>query len=295
LSADRRARLCRGCRILSLDQIGYEAADLEAIRRAIHAPDGLVLVVGPSGSGRRAALYSMLEDLDPGRRSIQTIESKPLRHVPQWRQLRVASGRRCCGCRWERAWRRVLCRCAGVILIETIATAGVAQLSIQAAQAGHLVLSTMPLRGACSVIAELRRLQVTTAQLIDGLTLVIGQRLIARLCPDCSVPDERELVRRALAAALNTWLSGHAVRARRAAPKGCPQCGHAGYCGRVLAYELIEIDMHARGLIASSADPVELEHALLGDGASIWDHGLKRLADGSTSLDALQAAVRQPR
>jgi general secretion pathway protein E len=127
------------------------------------------------------------------------------------------------------------------------------------------------------------------------LSLVIGQRLIPRLCPDCSAPDERELVRRALAAALNTWLSGQAVLARRAAPQGCPRCGHAGYYGWVLAYELVEIDMRARGLIASSLDPVELEHALLADGAAIWDRGLKRVADGSTSLDALQAAVRQPR
>ena len=278
-----------------LDQIGYEAADLEAIRRAIHAPDGLVLVVGPSGSGRRAALYSMLEDLDPSERCIQTIESNPPRQVPQWRQLRVASGRPCSGYRWERALHRVLRRGAGVILIETIASAGVAQLAIQAAQAGHLVLSTMPISRACSVIAELRRLQATTAQLIDGLSLVIAQRLIARLCPDCSAPDGRELVRHALAAALNTWLSGHAVRARRAAPEGCPRCGHAGYYGRVLAYELVEIDLHARSLIASSVDPVELERALLADGGAIWDRGLKRVADGSTSLDALQAAVRQAR
>jgi general secretion pathway protein E len=237
----------------------------------------------------------MLEDLDPGRRSIQTIESNFLRQVSHWRQLRVAGGRRCTGRRWERALQRVLWRDAGVILIETIAAAGVAQLAIQAAQVGHLVLSTMPVGRACSVMAELRRLQVTTTQLIDGLALVIGQRLIARLCPDCSQPDERELVRRALAAALNTWLSGHAMHARRPAPNGCPRCGHTGYYGRVLAYEMVEIDARARGLIASSVDPVELEHTLLGDGASIWDRGLKRVADGSTSFDALQAAVRQPR
>jgi type II secretory ATPase GspE/PulE/Tfp pilus assembly ATPase PilB-like protein len=237
----------------------------------------------------------MLEDLDPGRRSIETIESNFLRQVSHWRQLRVAGGRRCAGRRWERALQRVLSRGAGVILLETIAAAGVAQLAIQAAQVGHLVLSTMLVGRACSVMAELRRLQVTTTQLIDGLSLVIGQRLIARLCPDCSEPDERELVRRALAAALNTWLSGHAMHARRPAPNGCPRCGHTGYYGRLLAYEMVEIDARARGLIASSVDPVEVEHALLGDGTSIWDRGLKRVADGSTSFDALQAAVRQPR
>jgi general secretion pathway protein E len=209
--------------------------------------------------------------------------------------LRVTGGRRRSGLRWERALSRVLRGGVGVILIESIATAGVAQVAIQAAQAGHLVLSTMPLGRACSVMAELRRLQLTTTQVIDALSLVIGQRMIGRLCPDCSTPDERELVRRALAAALNTWLSGHTMRARRYAPNGCPRCRHAGYDGRVLAYELVEIDARARSLIASSVDPVELERALVGDGASIWERGLKHVAEGNTSFDALQSAVRQPR
>jgi general secretion pathway protein E len=237
----------------------------------------------------------MLQDLDPGRRSVQTIESSVLRPVSHWRQLPMPRGRRCSSRRWERALREALRSGAGVILIEKIAAPGVAQLAIQAAQAGHLILSTMALGRACSVIAELRRLQVTTAQVIDGLSLVIGQRLIARLCPECSAPDDREPVRRALAGALNTWLGGCAVHARRATPNGCARCGHTGYDGRLLVYELLDIDTRARGLIASSADPAELEQALLAGGASIWDRGLKRVADGSTSFDALQAAVRQPR
>lgn len=257
----------------ALDQIGYEAADLEAIHQAIRAPDGLVLVVGPAGSGRRAALSAMLGQLDPAQRSVHTIG----------------------GPRWRRSCGRIPCRGADAILIEKIDTARIAQLAIRAAQAGHLVLSTMALGRACSVIAELRRLGVTTAQVIDALSLVISQRLVARLCPHCSSVDDREAVRRALAGALNTWLGGRAVQPRRAAPSGCAQCGHTGYRGNVLAYELVELDMRARGVIASGADPVELEPALLANGRSIWDCGLKRVAEGSISLDALTAAVRQPR
>jgi general secretion pathway protein E len=277
----------------ALDQIGYEAADLEAIRHAIHAPDGLVLIVGPAGSGRSTALYSMLGELDPLRRSVRTIESSFVRPVPAWRQVQVPDARG--GRRWERTFARVLRGRAGAILVEKIATAGVAQLAIQAAQAGQLVLSTMSLGRAGSVFAELRRLRVTASQAIDGLSLVIGQRLVGRLCPACSITDDREAVRRALAPATNTWLAGCAVHPRRAAPSGCAVCGHSGYQGRVLAYELIEIDSRARSVIASGIDPVELERALLAEGGSIWDRGLKRVADGMASLEAVQAAVRQPR
>jgi general secretion pathway protein E len=295
-SSETKPQLDRHPPPRGLEQIGYEAADLEAIRGAIHAPDGLVLVVGPAGSGRRTALYSMLDELDPARRSIHTVEAGFARPVPRWVQWRVSQGPcRRDRCRWKRAFDRALRARADVILLQEIATVRVAQPALHAAQAGHLVLSTMTLGRACSALAELRRLQVSAAQLLDALSLVIGQRLIRRLCPQCSTLDDRESVRRALAVALNTWLSGHAVRARRAAPGGCIHCGHTGYCGAVLAYELLDIDARARGLIASGLDPVELQPALLTEGRSIWDRGLAWVADGTTSLDALQAGVRQPR
>jgi general secretion pathway protein E len=281
---------------LTLEQIGYEAADIEAIRDAIHAPDGLVLVVGPAGSGRRTALYSMLEQLDPVQRRIQTIESDVLRPVPRWTQSRLPDQpHRRDGRRWERAIGRALRSGADAILVEKIETAGVARLALQAARAGHLVLSMMALGRACSVVAEFQRLHVPLAQLLDALSLVIGHRLVARLCPQCSTPDDRESVRRALAGALNTWLAGSAVCARRAVPGGCRRCGTTGYDGRVLVYELLDIDTRARGLIASGVDPVEFEPSLLANGRSLWDRGLKLVTDGTTSLDALQAAVRRPR
>jgi general secretion pathway protein E len=258
-------------------------------------PEGMVLIVGPAGSGRRTALYSMLDDLDPLSHRVHTIESCFLRPVARWHQLRMSDRHgRLDGRPWERALERAVRNGATAILVEQIASAGIAQRAIQAAQAGHLVLSTMAVGRACSAIAELRRLQVTTPQLIDGLSLVIGQRLIGRLCPDCSVADDREAVRRALAGALNTWLHGHAVQIRRATLGGCTQCARTGYAGRVLLYELLDIDERARGLIASSVDPVELERSLLTDGSSTWDRGLKRVAEGATSFDALQATVRQP-
>lgn len=279
----------------ALDQLGYEAQDLDAIRRALRAPDGLVLVAGPAGSGKRTTLYSMLEELEPLRRSVRTVESRSLRAVARWRQAQVPDCRgRLNGRQWERAFVRVLRDGAEAILLEKIAAPGIAQLAIQAAQDGHLVLSTIAVGRACSAIAELQRLQVTMPQVVDGLSMVICQRLIGRLCPECSVPDDREPIRQSLAVALNTWLHGHAVHARRAASSRCAQCRQTGYVGRVLVYELVDVDARARGLIASSVDPIELEHALIAEGTTIWDRGLKYVADGTTSFDALIRGVRQP-
>ncbi len=233
-----------------LDRIGYDADDLQAIRNALEAPDGLVLLVGPPRSGRSSALAAM-------------------------RQYRALRG-------------------AGATLLPAIATPGVAQRAVQAAQAGHLVLSKMALSRACSVVAELQRLQVPLALLLDALCLAIGHRRVRRLCPQCAVPAGREEVRAALASALNTWLAGCMPQPRQAAAAGCARCGYSGYDGTLLAYELLDVDQRARGLIASVTDPVELERLLLGEGRSIWDRGLKQVAEGATSFVALRAAVRQP-
>jgi len=281
---------------VALGEIGYDDAALEAIRHAIHAPSGLVVVSGPAGSGRATALYSMLGSLDPERRSLQTVEARVRRSVPGWLQFAIADGlERPSREPWERALRWVVRNGADAILLEKIAGPAVARVALQAVQAERLVLSTMELGRARGVITELLHWQVPAVQLLDALSLVIGQRRIARLCPQCAMPDERKLVRHALAAALNTWLLDHPVSARRAAPAGCAHCAQTGYRGTLLVYELIEIDARARGLIASGIDPVELESALLAEGCTLWDRGLRHLADGTTSLEALQAAIRQPR
>ena len=244
---------------LPLAELGYEVSDLEAIRHAIGAPDGLVLVIGPVGSGRRTALRAMLRELDA---------ASDLQHG----NPRASRG----------------------ILVRGICSPRAAQFAIHAAQGGNRVFAKMTLGRACAAVAELRRLGLSAAQMMDGLSLVIAQRLLARLCPQCAIPDDNDAVRRALAAARNTWLGEQPGQPRRAG-NGCTACSHTGYSGRKLTCEVLEIDARARGLLAADADPLELERALLPDGATIWDRGLKLVAAGTTSLGALTAGIRNPR
>jgi general secretion pathway protein E len=256
----------------ALDRIGYRARDVQLIRQLMYGPDGLMLVVGPAGSGRRAALRAMLAELDPAKRPVRTLTA-----------------------RRPHALARLLRNGSDVVLVESIQSGDVAQVAVHAARAGRLVLATMPVGRACAVIAEFQRFHTPAVQLLDALSLVISHRILRRLCAACSIPDDREAVRHALAPALNTWLCGSVVQLRRAAASGCTRCEHTGYDGTVLAYELLDLDLRARALIASGTDTLELEHVLLADGGSIWDRGLKHVADGITSFDALQAAVRRPR
>ncbi len=280
---------------IALDAIGYQAADLETIRHILGAPSGLVLLLGPAGCGKTTSLYSMLEVLDPQRRSVQTLESHIRRPVDQWLQFQLPADSCAEPDRWEQGLFWLLQNGPDAILLGQIASPGVARLALQAARGGHLVLSTMVLERANDVLAEFQRLQAHQAQVLEALSLVVAQRLVGRLCPHCSQPDDRDEVRRALAAALNTWLAQAKVQARRSSPEGCRHCHGTGYDGKTLIYELLEIDSRARGLIASGADAIELERALLADGRTLWDRGLARVADGTTSLDALLAGLRSPR
>ncbi len=282
--------------VAALDQLGFAEADRLAIRRQLGAPSGLVLVAGPSDSGRSTTAYSMLLELDPSRRTIHTLEAPVWRPVPGWLQVEVKAVRGATGADLFQHGLQALLRAgADVLLLGRMASPELLELAVHAVESGTLVVAVAPLDRASRILARLRALYRKRALGDDVLTLAIAQRLLARPCGHCSLPDDRDEVRRVLAAALNTWMAQATVRPRRAAAGGCPQCGGSGYAGRTLAYELIEIDARARGLMASAADAFELERALLPEGSTLWDSGLQRLACGATSLEALRASIREPR
>jgi len=184
---------------------------------------------------------------------------------------------------------------ADTLVIGQLAAPAVAQLALRAVEAGRLVLSRLRHDRACGVLTLLRNLGADPVRLADALALVIAQRLLPQLCPLCSQDDRRDDVRRVLAQATNTWLAGAAPRPRRQGPNGCAHEPRAAKISRVLAYEMFEVDSRARLLIGSGAAGVELQTALLGEGATLWDSGLRLLAQGKVSLEALRASIREPR
>jgi general secretion pathway protein E len=133
------------------------------------------------------------------------------------------------------------------------------------------------------------------AELARHLALVIAQRLVHRLCPDCAVPDASPELRAVLARAANSWLAGVPVQAKVARPGGCAACAGRGYRGRLLLAEVLDVDAGVRALAAEGFAGHDMERSLYAEGQSLWDQGIGLLAAGRTSLSALRSAMREPR
>jgi len=280
----------------SIERVGYEAQDLSAIRRVLAQPDGLVLLTGPTGSGKTTSLYAMLEAIDPERMSIQTIENPVERRHGKWLQYEVGKA----ATDTERDafldhFRQLLRNDPDVIMLGEIRSREAARLAVQAAQTGHLVFSTLHVDRAAQVFGRFRGLGVDPRELAEHLSLVVAQRLVRRLCPRCAVPDDRPLLHELLGSAAVSWLAWNPALARRGFPGGCSHCNFTGYRGRAMVYEMLEPDAGVRNMVECGVGGLEMEQRLFAGGRSLWDQGLRLLARGLTSLEALRESVREPR
>jgi type IV pilus assembly protein PilB len=239
----------------SLESIGLDAADCATARRLLDGPSGLVLLVGPPGAGLGTSATAMLRHLANSGRR----PGDGVAHYP---------------------------RLEGPLRVRR---------AVRAAERGVLVVGVVRHERACGVPALLRSWGMDRARVADALALLLAQRLLPGLCPACSEDDNGDDARRALAAAGSTWLAGRPIRVRKRAPSGCGSCHGSGSSGRVLVYELLEIDLRARSLLASGIEGPDLENALLGNGLGIWDSGLRQLAAGRASLESLRRGLREPR
>ncbi len=284
----------------SLGELGFDAHDLAEIRRILRQPDGIVLAIGPSGSGRIASLHAMLDAIAPQCARIRIVERTGNRRRPGWLQGEVGDpdgggGHDPLAARF----RRLLRSRPDAVLLAEIDSAEVAQMALRAAQAGCRVFSALDGGRAHHVFPRFRAWGVAATDLADHLALVVAQRLVRALCRHCSLPDESGAAQEALVRATDGWRSPPAARdsvpARMANPGGCKHCRGEGYRGHAMVYEWIEVDSGVRSLVEEGVGSTEMERRLLADGRGLWERGLRLVASGVTSLDALRASVREPR
>ncbi len=265
-----------------LDALGMAAETQGRFRDLLAHPHGIILVTGPTGSGKTTTLYAALQTIDRERRNIITVEDPVEYDLPGVGQIQV-NPRIELG--FARALRSVLRQDPDVIMIGEIRDLETAQIAVQASLTGHLVLATLHTNDAASAITRLVDLGVESFLLASSLRGVLAQRLVRTLCQVCreeTVATDRERA-----------LLGDDCPPRLWWARGCPQCKNTGYSGRTGIYELIVVDDAIVDLIHDRAPESELRRtARLSGAQSMRDDGLRLLAEGTTSLDELLRVTR---
>jgi general secretion pathway protein E len=259
---------------LDYDGLGLDATAQAALIPLTERPNGILLVTGPTGSGKTTTLYATVARLNSPERKIVTVEDPVEYRLPGVNQIQVRAG---IGLGFAEALRSILRQDPDVIMIGEIRDLETARIAVQAALTGHLVLATLHTNSAAAAVARLRDMGTPAYLIAATLTGCVAQRLVRRLCPSCAAPDPDGA---AMAARLG-W--GQAGDWRR--PAGCRSCGGVGYRGRLGVMEVLPVDTQARRLILDGADDRAIEEAAQAGGMrALRAHALGRAAAGETSL-----------
>ncbi|MEB2399027.1 MAG: type II secretion system ATPase GspE [Alcaligenaceae bacterium] len=255
---------------LELERLGMAPDVLERLDGLIHRPHGIVLVTGPTGSGKSTTLYAALGRLDASTTNILTVEDPIEYDLPGIGQTQVNAR---IDLTFAAALRAILRQDPDVIMIGEIRDLETAQIAVQASLTGHLVLATLHTNDAVSAVTRLVDMGMEPFLLASTLQGVLAQRLIRKLCAHCRIPQ---------ADGTAGWRSG-----------GCAACGHTGYSGRTGIHELFTLDDEARGLIHEGANEQALRDAARRGGMrSLHQDGMRWVAQGVTTNEELARVTR---
>ncbi len=268
-------------------KLGLPADIRQGIERALDLPNGMVLVTGPTGSGKTTTLYTGLLKLNTVARNVVTVEDPIEYQLTGINQIQV---RPQIGLNFASLLRSILRQDPDVIMIGEIRDLETVQIAVQAALTGHLVLSTIHTNSAAATMTRLRDMGLEDYLMTATLKAVLAQRLVRRLCPMCKTPDPAPsalierfgLERLAPAEAITLFHQ-----------KGCPACRGTGFRGRRAIAELLVPNRAIDRLIFEGADDVAIEHAAVEQGMRpIFDNGLLAVIEGDTTIEEVVRCIR---
>ncbi len=247
--------------------------------KLIESPHGMILVTGPTGSGKTTTLYTALAAINSPELNIMTIEDPVEIRLPMIRQVQINAE---VGMTFASALRSMLRQDPDVVLVGEIRDQETAKIAVQAAMTGHLVFSTLHTNDAVGAVARLRDLGLPPFAINNGLLCAMAQRLVRRVCDQCAAPDRSD------AAALSAMGIDPGLAGRFRVGVGCPRCASTGYRGRLGAYEMLRVSTTIQGLIERDASVGEIGAAARAGGMrSMWEDGLEKATRGLTSVREL--------
>ncbi len=271
---------------LDLTALGMDARTLEVIDTLIRQPHGILLVTGPTGSGKTTTLYAALSRLPRGAVNMMTVED-PIEYALDGVAQTQVNPR--IELDFARALRAILRQDPDIIMIGEIRDLETAQIAVQASLTGHLVLATLHTNDASSAVTRLADMGVEPYLLASSLLGVLAQRLVRTLCPVCKTTHAPSAAEAALLATMGL----PATQALTTAP-GCDACRHSGFRGRTGIYELLVVDDNIRRIVHAGAGELELRAAAAAAAMrSLRQDGARLVAEGSTSLAELLRVTRE--
>jgi general secretion pathway protein E len=268
---------------LTLNNMGMAESIQQKLRELIVKPHGIILVTGPTGSGKTTTLYAVLSELNNHKRNLITVEDPIEYYLEGIGQTQVNTK---VDMTFARGLRAILRQDPDVVMVGEIRDGETADIAVQASLTGHMVLSTLHTNTAVGTITRLRDMGVESFLLSSSLVAVLAQRLVRVLCQNCReayTPNEVEKLR--LGMNEDSELIFYKAR-------GCPKCNHSGYRGRTGIYELLVVDQTIRTLIHDDASEQAIEAHARKHNQSILADGARLVSQGITSIDEIFRVTR---
>ena len=281
-----------GKKAMTLEDMGYSGRNLQLLNEACKITNGMILVTGPTGSGKTTTLYTMLRSFNTPETKIITLEDPVEYHLENVTQSQINDKR---GYTFGSGLRAILRQDPDIVMLGEIRDQETAETAAQAALTGHVLLSTLHTNSAIDTIPRLLNIGLKPYMIAPAIHTILAQRLVRVLCPDCSVKkpiseSEREEIGKVLEAAkvVQPELAlevpaevGHAV--------GCDKCSHTGYSGRTAIGEIFQFNDEIKDLILQEKSPVEIAAAARKTGMlSLKEDGVLKVVSGVTTLEEVQ-------
>ncbi|MDD5672700.1 MAG: GspE/PulE family protein [Chitinivibrionales bacterium] len=265
----------------NLDSLGMDAKQLLLFKKAIHMPNGIVLLTGPTGSGKTTTLYGAINCIKKPDINISTVEDPIEYNIAGVNQTQARAE---IGMTFARSLRTLLRQDPDVIMVGEMRDQETAEIAIRSSLTGHLVLSTLHTNDAASAVTRLIDMGIESYLVASSLKLIVAQRLVRKICSNCMcedilTPEIKESI-------------GLQPNVKLYKGLGCPQCGHTGYKGRTGVYEVLPISEQICNRINQKAYTSDIKNQALQEGLiTLRDHALAKLTSGITSFEEVQREI----
>lgn len=260
----------------TMEDLGLDERNAKILSHMVHSPNGIILVTGPTGSGKTTTLYSVLNSLKSPKVNIVTVEDPVEKRINGINQVQVNQK---AGLTFGTGLRSILRQDPDIIMVGEIRDEETAKIAVRSAITGHLVLSTIHTNDSATAIARLKDMGVEPYLIASSLVGIIAQRLARRLCPDCKIavmPNERE----------KEMLEGYPGKIFKA--EGCPKCNNVGYKGRIALFEMLRIDSTIKEMISTNASTSSIKEYGVSHGMTTLLRSMQILVvEGVTSVEEL--------